>query len=69
MTIELSDCETVLNGRKKTVICVEFLGYIFHAAMPAFAVRRRRCLPAVTESQQIVPYRTNRIRCDTALKY
>lgn len=39
MTIELSDCETVLNGRKKTVICVEFLGYIFHAAMPAFAVR------------------------------
>lgn len=49
MTVELSDCETVLSGRKKTVICVEFLGYIFHATMPAFAVRHRRCLSAVPE--------------------
>ena len=49
MTVELSDCETVLSGRKKAVICVEFLCYIFHAAMPAFAVRRKRCLSAVPE--------------------
>ncbi len=49
MTVELSDYETVLSDRKKTVICVEFLGYIFHAAMPAFAVRHRRCLSAVPE--------------------
>ena len=49
MTVELSDCETVLSGRKKTVICVEFLGYIFHAAVPAFAARHRRCLSAVPE--------------------
>lgn len=31
------------------LICVEFLGYIFHATMPAFAVRHRRCLSAVPE--------------------